>query len=86
VGAQINPLGHVYAAPHGVGLQRPLAVSHELPGSHEVLVQRGMHVVPTPPTPELHGPVEATQTLSGVQPASAVHWLNPVNMPPPPQG
>jgi hypothetical protein len=44
--AQVNP------AVHGVGLQRPLAVSHVSLAPQEVLVQRGLQSSP--------GPVQAT--------------------------
>jgi hypothetical protein len=63
VGAQVIPFAHVYPAPHGVGPQRPLAMSHVMPGSHDVLVQRLVQTFPTnPPTPPQDPLAAVTQT------------------------
>lgn len=78
------PFAHANAGPQGVGLQRPLVVSHVRPAPHEVLVQRATHIVP-PKGPALQGLVVATQTLSGAQPASPEHWLSG-GPPTPPHG
>ena len=88
VGAQVSPLGHVYPAPQGVGPQRPLAMSHVMPGSHDVLVHRFTQTFPTnPPTQPQDPPAAVTQIWSAAQPPSPKHCgPGSVGMPPPPHG